>query len=92
VSDADLESEPEALLCYLDRVREAVVRASEGLTDEQQRAPGVPSGTNLLGLIQHLTSVEEHWFQRVFVGEDPGSSPDDPMGSGSTAPPTSEKR
>jgi uncharacterized damage-inducible protein DinB len=22
------------------------------------------------GLIQHLTGVEEHWFQRVFLGED----------------------
>jgi uncharacterized damage-inducible protein DinB len=79
VSDAVLEAEPEALLRYLDRVREAVIRASEGLTDSQQRAPGVPSGTNLLGLIQHLTWVEEHWYQRVFLGEDPGTSPEDPM-------------
>lgn len=31
---------------------------------------GVPSGTNLLGLIQHLTGVEVHWFQRVFLGEE----------------------
>jgi uncharacterized damage-inducible protein DinB len=76
---SSLEVEPEALLRYLDRVREAVIRASEGVTDAQQRAAGVPSGTNLLGLIQHLTWVEEHWYQRVFLGQDPGTSPDDPM-------------
>lgn len=63
-------SERGVLLYYLNRMRDAVVRTSEGLTDEQQRTPGVPSGTNLLGLVQHLTGVEEHWFQRVFLGED----------------------
>lgn len=57
------------LLAYLNLVRDAVVRISDGLTDEQLRKPGVPSGTNLLGLIQHLTGVEQHWFQRVFLGE-----------------------
>jgi uncharacterized damage-inducible protein DinB len=50
-------------------MRNAVVRTSEGLTDEQQRAPGVASGTNLLGLVQHLTGVENHWFQRVFLDQ-----------------------
>lgn len=35
-----------------------------------QLLPGVPSGTNLLGLIQHLTGVEEYWFRLVFLGED----------------------
>jgi uncharacterized damage-inducible protein DinB len=63
-------SEHEVLLRYLDRVRDAVVATTEGLTEERLRAPGVPSGTNLLGLVQHLTGVEEHWFRRVFLGED----------------------
>ncbi|HEX8861195.1 MAG TPA: DUF664 domain-containing protein [Actinomycetes bacterium] len=45
-------------------------RSDEGLTAERLRTPGVPSGTNLLGLVQHLTGVEEHWFQLVFLGED----------------------
>jgi uncharacterized damage-inducible protein DinB len=63
-------SERDVLLHYLNKMRDAVVRTSEGLTDEQQRAPGVPSGTNLLGLIQHLTGVEAHWFRRVFLDED----------------------
>jgi uncharacterized damage-inducible protein DinB len=62
-------AEREALLFFLDRVRAAVVRASEGLTEDQQRTPGVPSGTNLLGLIQHLTAMEAHWFEEVFLGD-----------------------
>ncbi|MPZ28090.1 MAG: DUF664 domain-containing protein [Micromonosporaceae bacterium] len=76
-------SEREVLLRYLRKMRAAVVRTSDGLTDEQQRTPGVPSGTNLLGLIQHLTGVEEHWFQRVFLGEDrdPDESMDVPAGT-----------
>jgi len=65
-----VESERDTLLRYLNRQRDAVVRASESLTDQQQRDPGVASGTNLLGLIQHLTGVEQHWFRVVFLGED----------------------
>jgi uncharacterized damage-inducible protein DinB len=62
-------SERDVLLRFLNKMRDAVVHTSEGLSDEQQRAPGVPSGTNLLGLIQHLTGIERHWFERVFLGE-----------------------
>jgi uncharacterized damage-inducible protein DinB len=73
-------AEREALLFFLDRVRDAVVRASEGLTEDQQRTPGVPSGTNLLGLIRHLTAMEAHWFEGVFLGDtsDRDSSMDAP--------------
>ena len=63
-------SERDVLVYYLNRMRDAVVRVSEGLTDEQQRAAGVPSGTSLLGLVWHLTGVEQHWFRLVFLGED----------------------
>ena len=66
-------SERDVLLYYLNKMRDAVVRTSAGLTDEQGRTPGVPSGTNLIGLIQHLTGVERHWFERVFLGDDPGT-------------------
>ncbi len=66
-------SERDVLINYLNKMRDAVVRTSEGLTEEQQRAPGVPSGTNLLGTIQHLTMVEAHWFRMVFLGEDIGA-------------------
>jgi uncharacterized damage-inducible protein DinB len=63
-------SERDVLLHYLNKMRDAVVRTSEGLTDAQQHTPGVPSGTNLLGIIQHLAGVERHWFRLVFLGED----------------------
>jgi len=72
-----MESEREVLLRFLTKMRNAVVRTSEGLTDDQQRTPGVPSGTNLLGLIKHLTWCEEHWFQRVFL--DAGIKTDESM-------------
>jgi uncharacterized damage-inducible protein DinB len=62
-------SERDVLLHYLNKMRRAVVRVSEGLTEEQQRTPGVASGTSLLGIVHHLTAVEDHWFRRVFLGE-----------------------
>jgi uncharacterized damage-inducible protein DinB len=63
-----IESERDVLLHYLNKNRDALVRVLDGLTEAQQRAAGVPSGTSLLGIVWHLTGVEEHWFQRVFLG------------------------
>jgi uncharacterized damage-inducible protein DinB len=63
-------SEPDVLLFFLNRLREAVVRASEGLSEKELRAPGVPSGTHLMGLTWHLAAMEVHWFRRVFRGEE----------------------
>ncbi|HEY0641058.1 MAG TPA: DinB family protein [Pseudonocardiaceae bacterium] len=63
-------SERDVQLYYLNKVRRAVVRTTECLTDEQLRSPGVASGTSLLWLLQHLAAVERHWFRRVFLGED----------------------
>jgi uncharacterized damage-inducible protein DinB len=51
-------------------VRNAIIATSESLSDAQARRPGVPSGTSLLGIMQHLTGVERHWFRFVFAGED----------------------
>jgi uncharacterized damage-inducible protein DinB len=64
-------SERETLLAYLDAMRDAVVRDCGGLDDDALRRPGVPSGTSLLGIVHHLTGVEQHWFQYVFLGEGP---------------------
>ncbi|MFI0486634.1 DinB family protein [Actinomadura sp. 9N215] len=54
--------ERDVLIGFLDYLRAAVAAKAEGLTETQARAPGVPSGTNLLGLIKHLTHVERHWL------------------------------
>jgi uncharacterized damage-inducible protein DinB len=40
-----------------------------GLDDEQLRRPMTPSGTNLLGLVKHLASVEYGWFCETFGRE-----------------------
>ena len=43
---------------YLQDSRDAVVRSLEGLSEYDVRRPLVPSGTNLLGLVKHLTGIE----------------------------------
>ncbi|MCC9307398.1 DinB family protein [Kitasatospora sp. RB6PN24] len=56
------------LLAFLDYLREAVVAKAQGLAGDLARVPGVPSGTNLLGLVKHLTEAEMYWFEWVFDG------------------------
>ena len=55
-------SEREVLVGFLDYLRAAITAKASGVEDEAARAPGVPSGTSLLGLISHLTQVERHWL------------------------------
>jgi hypothetical protein len=43
---------------YLHEAHDSVVRSLEGLSEYDVRRPLVPSGTNLLGLVKHLTGVE----------------------------------
>ncbi|TFH18595.1 MAG: DinB family protein [Acidimicrobiales bacterium] len=62
-------TERDVLLQYLNKNRQAVVVKTMGLAEEQLRAPGVPSGTNMLGIVHHLAGVEAHWFGFVFLGE-----------------------
>nr|WP_249227945.1 DinB family protein [Kutzneria sp. CA-103260] len=50
------------LVGFLDYLRAAVAAKAEGVPETQARTAGVPSGTNLLGLIKHLTYVERHWL------------------------------
>jgi uncharacterized protein DUF664 len=54
--------EREVLVGFLDYLRAAVAAKAEGVPAPQARTPGVPSGTNLLGLVRHLTFVERHWL------------------------------
>ncbi|WP_410651210.1 DinB family protein [Amycolatopsis sp. cmx-4-54] len=54
--------EKDVLAGFLDYLRAAVMAKAEGVPDDRARAPGVPSGTNLLGLVKHLTHVERHWL------------------------------
>jgi hypothetical protein len=56
----------QTLLEYLQTARDAVVWKLDGLSDYDVRRPLVPTGTNLLGLVKHLTCVELGYFGPVF--------------------------
>ena len=51
---------------YLKRARESVLWKLEGLSEYDAHRPLVPSGTNLLGLVKHLASVELGYFGDTF--------------------------
>lgn len=62
--------EKTTLLDFLGYLRESIVLKVTGLPDEDLRRPLVPSGTSLLGLVNHLAIVEASWFQFIFAGRD----------------------
>ncbi|MEU1535632.1 DinB family protein [Streptomyces fagopyri] len=82
--------EKESLHASLDRHRDAVLWKLEGLDDERLRRVMTPSGTNLLGLVKHLASVEYGWFCSTFgratepLWFDPASEEDMSAGQGET--------
>jgi Protein of unknown function (DUF664) len=51
---------------YLRDARKAVVWKLEGLSEYDVRRPLVPTGTNLLGLVKHLATVEWGHFGAAF--------------------------
>ena len=54
--------EKATLVGFLDYLRAAVAGKVAGVPEPQVRTAGVPSGTNLLGLVKHLTAVERFYF------------------------------
>ena len=60
-------SDPKAdLHRYLQSAREALVWKLEGLSEYDIRRPLTPTGTNLLGLVKHVASVELGYFGDTF--------------------------
>ena len=51
---------------YLQVGREAMLWKLDGLSEYDVRRPLTPTGTNLLGLVKHLASVEYGYFGDVF--------------------------
>lgn len=51
---------------YLKTAREALVWKLEGLTEYDVRRPLTPTGTNLLGLLKHLSGCEVGYFAYTF--------------------------
>ena len=61
------EFHPKAELhLYLQRGREALLWKLDGLSEYHVRRPLVPTGTNLLGLVKHVASVEAGYFGETF--------------------------
>jgi uncharacterized damage-inducible protein DinB len=60
--------EVEELCATLDRLRAGFLKKVAGLSDEDARRSTVASGTNLAGLLQHLTFVESKWFEANVAG------------------------
>ncbi len=50
----------------LRRIRQALVWKLDGLSDYDVRRPLTVTGTNLLGLVKHLATVEAWYFGEVF--------------------------
>jgi uncharacterized damage-inducible protein DinB len=60
--------ELDTALAFLTFNRESVLKKTEGLDDEQLRRVLVGTGTNLLGLVQHLAGAERVWFSHHLAG------------------------
>ncbi|MGW6275644.1 DinB family protein [Streptomyces sp. NPDC055060] len=72
--------EKETLRGFLDYLRDSIAAKVAGVPEPQVRTGGVPSGTNLLGLLKHLTCVERFYFLGEDVADWPGTlrpSPED---------------
>ncbi len=60
-------SDPKAdLRRYLQVARDALLWKLGGLSEYDVRRPLVPTGTNLLGLVKHVASVESGYFGETF--------------------------
>lgn len=61
----DLRSRLDELL---DEHRATLLNSLDGLTEEEARRRLVPSRTTLLGLVKHVTYVEQVWFNQALTG------------------------
>ena len=51
---------------YLDARRDALISKVEDLSEREARLPRTPTGTNLLGIIKHVTHVEAAYLGTTF--------------------------
>ena len=65
---AGMTPEVEQLRATLDDLRAGVLKKLAGLDEQDARRSTVDSGTNLAGLVQHLTFVESMWFEQIAAG------------------------
>jgi uncharacterized damage-inducible protein DinB len=80
---AHLGDERTAILGYLQRQRDLVAWKMRDATDETLASVSMPSGSNLHGIVRHLTNVERSWIREFFGGQtglDFDATDDDPDG------------
>ncbi|MFF5108234.1 DinB family protein [Streptosporangium sp. NPDC000509] len=63
MAESDMKSD---LHHYLRTAREALLWKLDGLSEYDIRRPLTPTGTNLLGLVKHVASVELGYFGETF--------------------------
>jgi len=63
MTESDLKAD---LRRYLQDARDALLWKLDGLSEYDSRRPLVPTGTNLLGLVKHVTGVEMGYFGDTF--------------------------
>ncbi|WP_306319531.1 MULTISPECIES: DinB family protein [unclassified Streptomyces] len=63
MTDTDRKND---LLRYLQDARDALLWKLDGLSEYDARRPLTPTGTNLLGLVKHLTGVEVGYLCDTF--------------------------
>ena len=74
MTESDLKAD---LRRYLQDSREALLWKLDGLSEYDVRRPLVPTGTNLLGLVKHVTGVEMGYFGDTFGRPCPDQLPFD---------------
>jgi hypothetical protein len=70
--------ESETVRALLQYQRDSLVRKAAGLDAAAVRQAPVPSGTNLLWLIKHMTRAEITWILYRFAGQDVEIPADEP--------------
>jgi uncharacterized damage-inducible protein DinB len=61
-----MEDPKQTLIASLQAGRDAMLWKLDGLSEYDARRPLTPTGTNLLGLVKHLASVELGYFGETF--------------------------
>ena len=67
-AEFSISNERDALTCFLDRQRGALVRKVQGVSDADARRAPTASSLSLLGLLKHAAVWEDRWFQGIVAG------------------------
>ncbi len=63
-----LDDERTQLDAFVEEYRSLIQGTLDGLTEEQARRRLVPSATTLLGLLKHVTWMQQVWFEECVGG------------------------